>query len=192
MVYRRQSHIFLSPTEAGNIVIPMFLQDVLRIMLLLDKIRERKLQATCMTLAACGTVEEDNLGFLELNCPPTLQSPTKHTNAPDHYFRKHGCSRKVQTFLPPNQFDVIDDNGCLGCGLIHPAVLAQLLGNSQLAQRVFAIQVRKIGPSSVNIAEGMLFVQEDMKERKIQLPTSMTFTRGIKDQTADTLTKALP
>jgi hypothetical protein len=75
--------------------------------------------------------------------------------------------------LPPNKFDVIEDDGHLGCGFIHPAHLVQLLGNSQPAQRVFAIQVRIIGPSSVGIAKGMLFVKEDIAEDKIQLPTSM-------------------
>ena len=44
----------------------------------------------------------------------------------------------------PDNFDVIDDNGHLGCGFIHPAYLVQLLGSSQPAQRVFAIQVRII------------------------------------------------
>ena len=75
--------------------------------------------------------------------------------------------------IPPNHFEVIEDNGHLGCGFIHPAYLKQLLGNSVPAQRVFAIQVRIIGPSSVGIAKGMLFVKEDLKEYTIQLPTSM-------------------
>ena len=75
--------------------------------------------------------------------------------------------------IPPNHFEVIEDNGHLGCGFIHQAYLKQLLGNSTAAQRVFAIQVRIIGPSSVGVAKGMLFVKEDLEEYKIQLPTSM-------------------
>ncbi|KAL3774211.1 hypothetical protein ACHAW5_008536 [Stephanodiscus triporus] len=75
--------------------------------------------------------------------------------------------------IPPNHFEVIEDNGHLGCGFIHPAYLKQLLGNSTPAQRVFAIQVRIIGPSSVGVAKGMLFVKEDLEEYTIQLPTSM-------------------
>ena len=75
--------------------------------------------------------------------------------------------------LSPNQLDVIDDDGHLGCGFIHQSILVQILWNSQPAQRVFAIQVRIIGPSSVGIAEGMLFVNKNMEEYKIQLPMSM-------------------
>jgi hypothetical protein len=75
--------------------------------------------------------------------------------------------------IPSDNFDVIDDNGHLGCGFIHPAYLVQLLGSSQPAQRVFAIQVRIIGPSSVGVAKGMLFVKEDIEEYKIQVPASM-------------------
>ena len=40
--YRLQSHIVLSPTEAGHVAIPMFLRDVLPTMGLLNKVRERK------------------------------------------------------------------------------------------------------------------------------------------------------
>jgi len=38
---------------------------------------------------------------------------------------------------------------------------------------VFAIQVRIIGPTSVNITEGMLLAKEKMEDCKFQLPTSM-------------------
>lgn len=75
--------------------------------------------------------------------------------------------------LPSKNFEVIEDDGHLGCGFIHPAYLVQLLGSSEPAQRVFAIQVRIIGPSSVGIAKGMLFVKEGIAEDRIQLPTSM-------------------
>ncbi len=75
--------------------------------------------------------------------------------------------------IPSDNFDVIDNNGHLGCGFIHLAYLLQLLGSSQPAQRAFAIQVRIIEPSSVGIAKGMLFVKEDIKEYKIQVSASM-------------------
>ena len=52
-------------------------------------------------------------------------------------------------------------------------IFLKLLGNSQPAQSVFAIQVKRIKPSSVDIDKILLFAREDMKEYKIQLPTSM-------------------
>ena len=77
---------------------------------------------------------------------------------------------------------------------------------------MFAIQVGKIGPSSVGIANGILFLNKNMN--KIQLPASMVevnksittplhapvflnmgqrFPSGNQEnQTADTLAKALP
>jgi hypothetical protein len=75
--------------------------------------------------------------------------------------------------ISSDNFDVIDDNGHLGCGFIHPSNLVELLGSSQPAQRVFALQVRIIDPSKVGVAKGMLFVNEDIEEYKIQVPASM-------------------
>lgn len=75
--------------------------------------------------------------------------------------------------ISSDNFDVIDDNGHLGCGFIHPLYLVELLGSSQPAQRVIAIQVRIIGPSKLGVAKGMLFVKEDIEEYKIQVPASM-------------------
>ena len=122
--------------------------------------------------------------------------------------------KECPDLLPQDQLDVIDDNDHLGCGFIHPAFFLKLLGNSQTAQGVFAIQFKKIEPSSVGIAENLLFVREDMDEYKIQLPTSMAkvdesitiplrahavlvirqcFPSSNQErETADTLTKALP
>ena len=128
----------------------MFLQDILPIMRFLDKIRERKYQALCMIPMVYGSF------------------------ACSHHFRKHGRSRKVWTFLPHDQLDVIEDNGHLDYGFIHPAFFLKLLGNSHPAQSVFAIQVKRIKPSSVGIAKSLLFAREDMDEDKIQFPTSMT------------------
>ena len=129
------------------------------IMHLLDKIRERKFWAIGMTPNVYCKVGEDSLGSLELICLPELKLHTKHTNACYHHFQKHVGSRKFQTFLPPNQLDVIADNVHLGCGFIHLSFLVQLIGNSQLAHRGFAIQVRIIGPSSFDIAEDMLIAK---------------------------------
>lgn len=82
---------------------------------------------------------------------------------------KQFCFHRVKQ----DNFEVIDDNGHLGCGFIHPEYLVELLGKSKPAQRVFAIQVRIVGPASVGIAKGMLFVKNDIEKYKIQVPTSM-------------------
>ena len=101
-------------------------------------------------------------------------TPTDYGSfACSRHFRKHGRSRKVQTFLPHSQLDVIDNNDHLGCGFIHLAFLVKLRGNSQTTHGVFEIQVKKIELSSVGISKSLLFVREDMEEYKIQLPTSM-------------------
>ena len=121
--FRLQPHMFLSPTEDGYATVPMSLRDVLPIMRFLHKTRQRKSQAICMTPMVYGSF------------------------ACSHHFQKHGRSRKVQTFLPHDQLDVIDNNGHLGCGFIHQAFPFKLLGDSQPAQSVFAIQVKKIEPS---------------------------------------------
>ena len=56
--------------------------------------------------------------------------------------------------LDESNFEVIDDNGHLGCGYIHPEFLCQLLGQSKGAQRIMAARVRVVGPASVGIAKG--------------------------------------
>ena len=176
--------MFLSPTEDFYATIPVFLRDVLPIIHLLDKISERKSQTICMTPTVYGS-------FMR-----------------SHHFQKQYRSRNVQTFLPHDQLDVIDDNGHLSCGFIHQAFPFKFL-----AQSVFAIQVNRIEPSSVDIAKSLFFVKEDMEEYTIQLPTSMTkVERSIpmllrahtvlairqcfpssnqEQEAADTLTKAL-
>ena len=57
--------------------------------------------------------------------------------------------------LDENQVEVIEDNGHLGCGFVPPELLVSLLGNSVPAERVFAIQVRLVGP--FGIAKGLWY-----------------------------------
>lgn len=56
--------------------------------------------------------------------------------------------------LDAKHFEIIDDNGHLGCGYIHPEFLCQLLGGSKPAQRVMTAQVRGFGPSSIGVVKG--------------------------------------
>ena len=93
--------------------------------------------------------------------------------ARSHHFQKHGHSRKIRNFLPHNQVDVIDGMNHLECDLIDQAYLLKLLGNSQPAHSVFAIQVKKIEPSSVGNTKILSLVREDMDKYKIHIPTSM-------------------
>jgi hypothetical protein len=80
--------------------------------------------------------------------------------------RKSFCFHQI----PSDNLDVIDDNGHFGCGFIHPAYLVQLIGSSQPAQSVLAIQVRIIGPFSAGVTNSVLFKDKTMEEYKIQLP----------------------
>ena len=90
--FRLQSHIFLSPTEAGqHVAIPLLLRDVLPIMRLLDKLMERKCWAIGKTPNVYCKVGEDNLGSLEPTCLPSFESHIKHKNACYHHFQKHVC-----------------------------------------------------------------------------------------------------
>ena len=116
--FRLQPHMFLSPTEDCYATIPMSLRDILPIIRLLDKIRERKSQTICMTPTVYGSF------------------------ARSHHFQKHNYSRKVQTFLPHNQLDIIDNNNHLGCVFIRQAFFLKLLDISQTTHSVLAIQVK--------------------------------------------------
>ena len=84
------------------------------------------------------------------------------------------CIRRLRKEL----FEVIEDHGHLGCGYIPRSLLVEVIGGSNtatkvstVASRVCQIQVRVVGPSSVGIGKGMLFVKDGID--KIQLPTSM-------------------
>jgi hypothetical protein len=99
----------------------------------------------------------------------TLSNQPQHP----HHLQKHIRSREVQTLLPSNQLDVIDNDSHLGHSFVHPSSLVPLLGYSQSGQSVFAIQVRITGPPSVGITKSALFANQAMEEYKIQLPASM-------------------
>jgi hypothetical protein len=81
-----QSPVDLSTTEAEYIVLSMFLQGVLQLMFLIDKIRERNFQVICMTPHVYRKVFEDNSEALELARLPKLQPRTKHINVCYHHF----------------------------------------------------------------------------------------------------------
>jgi hypothetical protein len=83
--------------------------------------------------------------------------------------RKSFCFHQI----PSDNLDVIDDNGHFGCGFIQPAYLVQLIGSSQPAQSVFAIQVRIIGQFSAGVANSVLFTDKTMEEYEIQLPEAI-------------------
>ena len=137
-------------------------------MRLLDKTRERKSQAICMTLTV----------YYFFAC--------------SHHFQKPGRSRKVRTFLLHDQLDVIDDKGHQECGFTDQAFLLKLLGYSQPAQSVFAIQVKRFKPSSVGISKSLSFAREDMEKYKIQSPTSMTLLQNISSNIASPCVNSNP
>ena len=87
-----------------------------------------------------------------------------------HHFQKHGHSRKIRNFLPHDQVDVIDNMNHLEFAFIDQAYLLKLLGNSQPAHNVFAIQVKKIEPFSVGITENLSFVREVIKNSRLLIP----------------------
>ncbi len=58
--------------------------------------------------------------------------------------------------IPTSIFEVIPENGHLGCGYIQRNFLIELLNKSVAAQNVFAIQVRFVGPATLGIGKGMV------------------------------------
>jgi hypothetical protein len=68
----------------------------------------------------------------------------------------------------------------LGCS----TSLLRLLRYSTSAQGVFEIQVKIFDPPSFGITKNLLLMNEDIKEYKIQVPSSMLFANGdIKEYT---------
>lgn len=81
---------------------------------------------------------------------------------------KEPCMHALET----DMFEIIDDNGHLGCGFVPIDFLHEdILGNSAGACRAMAIQVRIVSPSMIGVAKGMLFAKKGID--KIQIPTSM-------------------
>jgi len=56
--------------------------------------------------------------------------------------------------------------------------LLRLIGYSTSAQGVFEIQVKIFNPPSFGITKNLLLMNEDIKEYKIQVPSSMLFANG--------------
>eukprot|EP00581_Thalassiosira_minuscula_P019424 CAMPEP_0183716690 /NCGR_PEP_ID=MMETSP0737-20130205/10498_1 /TAXON_ID=385413 /ORGANISM="Thalassiosira miniscula, Strain CCMP1093" /LENGTH=1455 /DNA_ID=CAMNT_0025945985 /DNA_START=64 /DNA_END=4431 /DNA_ORIENTATION=- len=81
--------------------------------------------------------------------------------------------------LHKNRVEIIEENGHMGCGFIPRSLLLEILGKtndidskaSAGAKRVFAIQVRIIGPSTIGVAKGMLVAKDGINA--IQVPSSM-------------------
>lgn len=80
---------------------------------------------------------------------------------------KEHCTRRLGADL----FDIIPENGHMGCGFICPELLLELLGTSAESCRVLAIQVRIVSPSKVGIAKGVLVAKEGIEG--IEVPQSM-------------------
>jgi len=83
--------------------------------------------------------------------------------------RKTFCFHQI----PLDNLDVINNNGHFGCGFIHPAYSVQLIGSSQPAQSVFAIQVQIIGSLSAGVTKSVLFTNKTMEVYKILLPEAI-------------------
>ncbi|KAL7550145.1 hypothetical protein ACHAWF_013386 [Thalassiosira exigua] len=73
--------------------------------------------------------------------------------------------------MDDDEFEVVDDDGHMGCGFIPKQRLVELLKCTVPAQRAFAIQVRIVSPTNVGVAKGMLFVKDGID--RIQIPKSM-------------------
>ncbi len=76
----------------------MSLRDVLLIVFLLDKMRNRGFQVICTSPHVYCKVFEDNSEALELACLPKLWPRTKHINLCYHHFQEHVRSRKIKIF----------------------------------------------------------------------------------------------
>jgi hypothetical protein len=103
-----QSRIALSTTEAEYIAMSQALRDVIPIMNLLQKMRERNFKVVCMEPYVYCKVVEDNAGALELVRLPKLCPRTKHINVCCHYFCKHVQKWLIKIF-PIDTKDQIAD-----------------------------------------------------------------------------------
>lgn len=79
----------------------------------------------------------------------------------------------VWTDLDCYQFEMIEEQGHVGCGFIPEDLLEELIGeckSKKIAQQSLGIQVRIVGPK-IGLCKGMLFRKKNIS--KIQLPSSM-------------------
>ena len=74
--------------------------------------------------------------------------------------------------LSPNQLDVIDDDGCLGCGFIHPSFLVQLLGNSTPTKLFLAAPLSHVHS-----------VTQDALARECEIYCTMALTLQFREMT---------
>lgn len=67
--------------------------------------------------------------------------------------------------LPADLFEIIEDNGHLGCGYIPIDLLQEeILGNNADACRANAIQVRIVAPTLFGVAKGVLAAKPNIKK----------------------------
>ena len=91
-----RSQVALSTTEAEYISLSMSFRDILPIMFLRDKMRDKGFQVICTAPHVYCKVFEDNSGALELARLPKLRPCTKHINVCYHHFLELVRSRKVK------------------------------------------------------------------------------------------------
>ncbi len=93
-----QSQVALSTTETEYIAMSQALHGVIRVMNLLQEMREQKFQVICNKPYVYCKVFEDNSGALELTRLPKLCPRTKHINVCYHHFREHVCKGLIKIF----------------------------------------------------------------------------------------------
>ena len=103
-----QSQVVLSITEAEYIAMSMALRDVIPIMELMTKLRERNFKVICTQPQVYCKVFEDNSGALELARLPKLRPRTKHINICYHHFWEHVRLGLIKV-LPISTHDQIAD-----------------------------------------------------------------------------------
>jgi len=101
------SQVALFITKAEYIALSMSLRDVLPIMLLIKKMRERGHAVTCTEPHVFCKVFENNSGALELAHLPKLPR-TKQINVCYHHFREHVRSRLIKIY-PVSTHDQVAD-----------------------------------------------------------------------------------
>jgi hypothetical protein len=103
-----RSQVALFTTKAEYIALSMSLQDVLPIIFLIKKMRERGHAVICTEPHVFCKVFENDSGALELACLPKLRPRTKHINVCYHHFREHVRSRLVKIY-PVSTHDQVAD-----------------------------------------------------------------------------------
>jgi hypothetical protein len=88
----------LSTTKAKYIAMSQALRDVILVMNLLQKMREKNFKVVCIEPYVYCKVFEDNTGALELERLPKLCPRTKYINVCFHHFCEHVCKGLIKIF----------------------------------------------------------------------------------------------